>query len=260
MPVVTFDSNVWRPAGDPDLFPNDQSYKDFCSIRDAIIAGIVRGRLSESMFTLEGIMRNDRMRKLEEYTPKFDIVETIGNDGQVRITMSMGPDLTAHPGNTPYLEKHLQIASNLGFKIMRCPRIAAFINPDVSQENFVQSNNTPNNMNETFDSVTRKIEEMGAGMAWIKLIGSKHAMSNQAWFKGLANAPESESGIIASAVSEWADADTVSAHIAYRNDYLCTRDKGTKNSNSVFSESNRAWLETDYNVRFVTPEALAQLL
>jgi hypothetical protein len=51
---------------------------------------------------------------------------------------------------------------------------------------------------------------------------------------------EQERKEIERAISEWADGDTVAAHIAYGINVLCTEDRAGA---SIFDSSNRAWLE-----------------
>jgi hypothetical protein len=53
----------------------------------------------------------------------------------------------------------------------------------------------------------------------------------------------------------------VSAHVAYQNHYICTRDAAkAAGSNSVFSPANRVWLERDYGVKFISPVELGNLV
>ena len=66
---------------------------------------------------------------------------------------------------------------------------------------------------------------------------------------------------IQKAVAEWADRDTVAAHFAYTNSYLCSEDRGVSaGSPSIFDAINRTWLRATYGVEFVTLEELAALV
>ena len=63
------------------------------------------------------------------------------------------------------------------------------------------------------------------------------------------------------AFSEWADGDSIAAHIAYGLDIFCSDDVGNSNSiSSVLDNANRAWLSETYGVRFMTLEELANSL
>lgn len=261
MLLVTFDSNVWRPVGDPARFPNDPMHASFTKIHGALHSGQIEGRLSETVFTLEGIARADRKNLLSSYKPKIGITEEVLPGGRIHLGFSIGPDLTAHSGNNSYLSSHLNDALALGFKLMHCHRVAGFINPDIKAEWYAQTPIPTTDVANKFGEVGRKIEAAGAGIAWIKSIGTANAQSAEHWSQGLANAPSTEDKTIASAVAEWADGDMVSAHVAYQNHYICTRDTAkAAGSNSVFSPSNRVWLERDYGVKFVSPVELANLV
>lgn len=109
-------------------------------------------------------------------------------------------------------------------------------------------------------ALSREIEEgRKAGFYHIKSIGEKY--NHQDWRNGIKIAPHSENIKIEDAFAEWADGDSIASHIAYGNDYFCTRDEGkSAGSNSIFSERNREWLREEYGVKFVTPEEIAKKL
>lgn len=261
MLLVTFDSNVWRPVGDPSRFPGDPNHSSYKKIHAALQNGEIEGRLSETVFTLEGIARADRKKLLGGYKPKIGMTQDVRQDGTIELGFSISPDLTAHPGNNNHLNLHLNDALALGFKLMQCHRVGGIINQDIKPEWYVQtSESTTENANK-FGEVGRKIEAAGAGIAWVKSIGVANVQGTDHWSIGLANAPASKDKEIASAVAEWADGDMVSAHVAYKNHYICTKDvaKGA-GINSVFSQANRFWLERDYGVKVISPEELANLV
>ncbi len=261
MLLVTFDSNVWRPVGDPARFPNDPMHASFQKVHDALRNGDIEGRISETIFTLESIARADRKNLLGGYKPKISVIEDVLPDGQIRIGISIGPDANAHPGNNPYLSSHLTDALALGFKLMHCHRVAGLVNPDIKKELYASTTIPTSDIANKFGEVGRRIEAAGAGIAWVKAIGAVHAKPAEHWSNGLANAPSTEDRAIASAVAEWADADMVSAHVAYQNHYICTRDTAkAAGENSVFSTKNRLWLEKDYDVKFISPEQLENIV
>ena len=60
------------------------------------------------------------------------------------------------------------------------------------------------------------------------------------------------------AFSEWADGDSIAAHIAYGLDIFCSDDVGKSNpTNSVLDPNHRAWLTQIYGVQFMAFEDLA---
>ena len=57
---------------------------------------------------------------------------------------------------------------------------------------------------------------------------------------------------------EWADGDSLAAHVAIENDLLCAEDRGkSAGGPSIFDATNRAWLRSTYEVEFVTIPELA---
>jgi hypothetical protein len=253
--LVTFASNVWRSVADPSRFPNDSMHAAVSRIYAAILAGGVQGRLSETIFTLETIRRVDRRTFFGSYKPEIGVEESELANGTIRLQFTIGPNPSAHPGNNPYLTSHLSDALAAGFRLMRCPQVGSVMNPDLNPEWLVSGRN-PDWANK-FGEVGRKLESLGVGRARITAIGSRFAPAGAYWTQGLAMAPATEDKGIASAIAEWADGDTVSAHVAYENHYLCTRDVGKGSiDNSVFSKAHRAWLERDYGIAFVTPDDL----
>lgn len=252
--LVTFDSNVWRAAADPSRFPNNPEYAAFVRINAALKSGMIRGVLCETVFTLEGIARADRKNFFVSYRPKAKVTEEELPDGTIKLGFSLGPDNSAHPGNNSYLSSHLADALAVGFKLMRCPRVAGVQNSDLKDEWF---NPTLHEYANKFGEVARRLESAGAGIALIKTIGNKYASPTEPWFEGLTKAPSSEDTAIAKAVAEWADADSVAAHVANGNTYFCTNDIAVAaGTASTFSASNRQWLEAEYGVQFRSPTAL----
>jgi hypothetical protein len=151
------------------------------------------------------------------------------------------------------------VAIAAGFKLLRCPRVAGFDTEDLDAGWFLQPNDIPlSDILDRFAQVARRIEEASAGITTIQQLGARHAGPGEPWQRGLRNVPASDGHLLASAVAEWADGDTVAAHVAYRSHYLCTRDMGKgAGASSVFAPANRAWLTAEYGVQFVTPGELA---
>ena len=255
---VTFDSNVWRIVSSPDSFPNESAIAEFRTIHDAIAQGKIEPYLSETVFTLEGIKKSERHQFFTEYDPKINFGESGRTDGSIALSVGIGPDPNAHPGNNPYLTKHWEDAEKLGFKILHCTRIATATNPDLKPEWFVP---VTHDIAERFGTCGRDIETHGCGLSQLKAIGEKYAPSNRPWHAGISAAPDSEENAIAKAVAELSDSDAVSAHYAYGNDYVCTRDIAkAAGNNSVFSAVNRTWLEQKYGIKFITPKELGNLV
>jgi len=250
---ITFDSNVWRIISSPDKFPNEPSIEAFKAIRKAIDEKKITPFLCETVFTLEAIKRKDRKEFFSDYKANISSSVEEGENGELKLSLSMGPDKTAHPGNNSYLESHLNDAIEIGFQIIKLPRIAGIVNPDI-EAHFYQHSDLSSYHNKAF-KVCMEIEQKGAGIFHIKELGQKY---NAQWTTGIEQAPESDEGNIAKAIAEWADGDLVACHIAVGGDYFCTRDTAKKaGDKSIFSEDNLAWLKEEYNFHTISPEDLA---
>ncbi|GAF68909.1 unnamed protein product, partial [marine sediment metagenome] len=223
--------------------------------------GRLTGCLSETVFTLEAIQKADRRKFFTEYCPDVKTSVTDGEDGTIKLSFSIGPDPSALSGNNPYLAKHLQDALELGFKLMRCPRVSGIVNPDLKHEWFINLDDGTHEMANKFGAISRKIKSRGCGISDMKQIGSRYAPPNSHWIEGLKIAPDSENVAIIKAVAEWADGDSVAAHFAHDNAYFCTRDKAIgAGVSSILSENNREWLKSSYGIKFVNPKELANIL
>ena len=250
---ITFDSNVWRIISSPENFPNEPSIEDFETIRKTIEDNRITPFLCETIFTLEAIQRKNRKQFFSEYRLKIDTSEQVeGNE--IKLSFSVGPDRTAHPGNNSYLEKHLADAIAIGFQLIKLPRIAGVVNPDI-EEHFYKHINLGSYHDKVF-SVAREIESKGAGIFHIKELGNRY---NVHWMTGIEQAPGHEEGNIAKAIAEWADGDSVACHIAVGGDYFCTRDTANRaGSGSILGQANVAWLKEEHNFQIISPEDLAQ--
>ncbi|UAA40597.1 hypothetical protein KIH87_09760 [Paraneptunicella aestuarii] len=250
---ITFDSNVWRIISSPEKFPNEPSIEVFKAIRKAIEDSKITPFLCETVFTLEAIKRKERKRFFSAYKASINSSVEEGENGELKLSFSMGPDKTAHPGNNSYLEAHLTDAIEIGFQIIKLPRFAGIVNPDI--EAYYYQHSDLNSYHDKVHKVCREIEQKGAGISHIKELGERF---NPQWVTGIKQAPESEEGNIAKAIAEWADGDSVACHIAVGGDYFCTRDTAKKaGDKSILSEDNLTWLKQEYNFHTISPEGLA---
>jgi hypothetical protein len=83
------------------------------------------------------------------------------------------------------------------------------------------------------------------------------------WFEGLRRAQSNrERDQISRAIAEWADGDSVATHYGHGIDLFCTEDRAAQNAGrpSVFDEINKAWLQREYGIRFVSLSELAEML
>jgi len=244
---------VWRLVASPDKFPNDPSIEACRKIKENIEKGYIVPYLAETMFTIESIKRKNRKEFISKYKPQIICTERDQN-GSIINTSKIVKEYSMHPGNHPILAEHLNDAISLGFKIVRCPRIAGIINPEIEKLRFKITGNDLNNYHTKLFEVCGKIESKGAGFDHIKIIGEEY---DPIWIKGIDKAPDEEWPKISKAMAEWADGDSVAISIALECDYFCTRDKAINaGEKSVLSEVNLNWLNEEYNFKTVTPDEL----
>ncbi len=256
---VTFDSNVWRKVVSPSCFPKDPARKYYCRINKAVRYGLIRGYLCETVFTLEALERKGRRIFIANYHGSSNSSIEESPNGVVKLALSLGPDMSNQPKSTPHLSRHWSDGVSLGFQILRIPRIAGLVNQDIDEESYYEPENFSDYV-ERLSKVARDVEGRGCGFQVLKTIGVTYS-SNQKWMDGIRTAPSSEDNAIAKAVAEWADGDSVSAHVAAGNDYFCTSDEGkSAGSQSVLSPVNRAYLLEKHGVQFVSPEQFSSIL
>ena len=66
---------------------------------------------------------------------------------------------------------------------------------------------------------------------------------------------------VSRAIAEWADGDAIAAHYGYGMDYFCTEDEGRNaHGPSVLDATNRAWLQGEFGIKFVSLDEIAALL
>lgn len=259
---ITFDSNVWQIVVSPNQYPDDQAISSFQEINAQIRSGYLLGFLAEPVFTLEAIKKVDRREFFLKYSPPIKFQENIQEGGVANLSISIESDKASHPGNNTYLTTYLSDALQLGFKVLVSPRTAWIKNPDLQAEWFIKLAEAEVSLyREKFGLLVGEMKKRSCGSHDLEEIGKRYAGDNEHWTEGMKKAPALEDKAIVKAFAEWADGDAIAAHIAYKNQYFCTRDtaRGAGNK-SVLSAGNRHWLETDYDVEFVTPEQLAQIL
>jgi hypothetical protein len=264
MPIsVTFDSNVWRKIVSPDSFPKDLDAAAYRVIHSAIRNGKVKGYLGDSMFHLEAIPKKIRPEYFGEYKSNFEskVIDT-DHSGMIHMRVSIGSSTEGHSGNSDYLKRHLEDALSLRFTLLSSPRIGTPRNPDVLRSYYGDRNEVDIGLQQKlcFD-VFATLNELGCGIAVAKALGDSYKRGELTWMEALDNVPETEHHLVAKAIAEWADGDSIAGHISYGLDYFCTLDRGVSaGSKSVFSPANRAILEDRYQIRFVTPSELREIL
>ena len=116
-----------------------------------------------------------------------------------------------------------------------------------------------------YQSVLRELDGRGVGFVQVKQLARRfsiRAKVQEPWFQSLQRAADvHEVNAVNRAVAEWADGDSIAAHIGYGLDHFCTGDEGkSSGAASVFDVANRAWLAATYGVKFVTMTQLAAIV
>lgn len=256
---VTFDSNTWRKVATPINFPKDPIISDYLIIRNAIDDGTIIPFISETIFTLEAIKKGDRKQFFKNYKAAFDVNITEGKNGFINMQITIGPNKDAHPGNNEFLKEHFADAVALGFNIIHLPRLGGIVNKDIDGYRYEMSNEELTRYLDKVFEVGRRITELKAGVYEVEQLANKYNAT--AGIYGIGDAPDSDNGIIAKAVAEWADGDSVAAHIAIEGDYFCTNDIAISGGDkSVFSQKNLNILRNEYNFETINPTELAKIL
>jgi len=260
---VTFDTNTLRALvtafraqqqGNASAFAG----KPEMIVLEAIQTGKVLPRASDTVLTLEGVQRKDRVVYFGGYKPNISITESAGRDGSIKVSFSIAP------GTPPTLNKiqvdRLNDFVSLGGLFMLIPRIGSVPRPKTITDALVVEMADERKQREEWSAeLVRKIEAAQASIYHAKQLA--HRLNPQAvpWTAAFKNAVTSQDeNAVGDAIAEWADGDFIAAHYGYGNDVLCTdeRSKGAS-SFAAMSAENRAWLTADYGVRFMTLEELA---
>jgi hypothetical protein len=247
---VTFDSNVWQKVVKPSLARGTSFYDDFTTVHEALRAKQIQGFICETVGTLEAVRRAGRKAYFSSIKPIVE-VKTDDRAGQALLTINVGTNHNQHPGLASVLRERLELAFVLGMRLMRAPRIgipvpASFLDLSV----FADEVDVPTSAarDNRWGDVVETIEQRGVGSAVLRSLETEKKRKPEAM-------GEEE---FALAVAEWADGDSVAAHVAYSNDVFCTGDQGKSASGgSIFDADGRLWLAETHNVKFATITELA---
>lgn len=256
---IVFDSNVWQIIAIPDnqKYSKEKSIADFGKIRQAIIEKKIEAYLSESIFTIEAIPKNERQDFFSSQKLKIEYKDEVFSNS-VNTDFIIGPEKGIDLNNNTILKTFFYRAIELGFRIIRLPRIAVMQNEEINDFLYTLKDEEFSKYFEKATEVSIKIAEKGAGISQIEKIGKSYNPTD--WMKGLRNVPKTKHKIIEKAIAEWADGDSVALCIGLECDYFCTRDQAKKaGMKSVLSSKNVQWLEKDYGFKTISPEELAKI-
>lgn len=255
---VFFDTNVYRRILIPEEFLHDDKIEYIKKINQALVDKKIQGFLSETIFTLESIKKEDRQEYLANYTLESKVEETKIDFNHIQISIAMGSDRNKAPVLDHNRIKYLEKIKELDLKLIKLPRIVG-IPSNIPSEYYLNELNDEKLYQEHHNrkcKLARIIEKKGLGIACIKQLGLQN---NSLWHKGLQQVDSKKK--VAKAVAEWADGDSVAMCYGYSIPFFCTEDEG-KNSgmDSILSLDNRIWLQKDYGVNIVSLKSLCEEL
>lgn len=262
---VTFDSNAWQGIVCPDRFPNNEKLQFFTVLQRAITAGVIEPFLSETVVTLDAIPKRDRLIYLRDRPVPIQFKWS----GVYSCEITIGHSDDAHQGLIPVLSDRIRQALELGFRVIPVPRLGGLPRPvEIQREEFSVALSELDKANvwallQRISEAIEFIEGIGVGRAVLANIAGRiqrRVGSGEGdWFHGLDQPwDDQERKEIEAGFAEWADGDSVAAHIGYGIDVFCTEDQGKSAANSVFQPSCRSELGRRFGVEFSDLRALAQ--
>ena len=279
---VTFDTHYLDSVCRPERPPNNcRQMLPMRKVHDALTQGGIEGFYSVTMLTIEGMMRKDRagvfagtrtvmQPETTELTKNVDLPdavrETVGAADLETIRLETPVEQPDRKPLRPEPAARIRAAKAVGVKVLKAvPRIGAYHIKDPSGEYYLDPGEG-DALKAWIDkacAVARAIEARGVGIAQIKELGHRldESDSLSLWFQSLDRAGDKGMSKVPRAFAEWADGDSIAAHVAYGLDFFCSCDFGKSNPGaSVLDHANRAWLSETYGVQFATLEELAARL
>ena len=213
---VAFDSNVWQMAVTPSLANKTEFYANFVTVHDALRRKQIQGFISETVGTLEAIRKLGRKAYFSSIRPKVNVKVVNAAQGQAVLKIDIGTTHDQHPGLHRILEERLQLAIALGIRLMRAPRMAIPVPPlmlDLSVFADEMDVTTVAARDNRWGDVMSTIEQRGVGSGLLRSLQEKAG----------GRVDDIEEKAFARAVAEWADGDSVAAHVAYGNDVFARK-------------------------------------
>lgn len=245
---VSLDSNVWEAAF-------RSTAPECLAIRNALSTKEVEGFICEAAFRIEAIRKKERSVYFAQ--PKLSVScpgTFVTIDGIPHIHLfSIGSDDKQHPGLPAAQVNSLRFALATGIRLMRAIAWMGLPAPPELRDPSIFAA-------ETEDQRKEREQRQLEGYARITALGVGKAAFDAVGGWGTPPVKRATDKAFYKACAEWADGELVAAHIAYRNDVLCTNDQAGATGSSVFDAHNRARLTREFGVQFATTAELAELL
>lgn len=261
---VTFDTNTLDRAVRPELFAGEPLEADYQKVHQAIRSGSIQGFICDTMITLEGVQRKDRTAVFGSTTVRQSITEGVDDAGQHTIGLTLTVEQPKREALHPETLARIKAALDLGFRVLGAPRIAAPRMEDPENAIYVLEPDEAllSQRLDRFMEAATAIEARGLGAARGLALAQQFAQRanvTEPSYRSLgrASTPQEERAV-QKAIAEWADGDSVAAHIGYGFDVFCTEDRGrSAGGPSIFNDVSRAWLTATYGLNFLTLAELA---
>ena len=261
---VTFDTNCLERATRPERYPKDKLQPAYLKVHRALRTGAIKGYFSQTLITLEGVQNDDRVDVLGSTRLETRSYST----GPNAISLSIGVRQDQRPIH-PEHARCIVAARALGMKALRGPvRLGDSFTAKDEDGSLYERDDSVERMiarGEKENEVELAIAKRAVGRTIAVTLGlkfSQRAGHSEWWFAGLKRIQgPHERGEVNRAIAEWADGESIIAHIGYGFDLFCTNDNAKRgNVPSIFAPDNKAWLSSAYGVTFVTLEELAAKL
>jgi hypothetical protein len=265
---VTFDTNTLEKATRPERSVKDPLHPEYVTVHQAVTDGRIAGFFSETIISLEGIQKTDRSAVLGGTTmSQQEQITEHPATGQTVVTTTFTVKAPLRTPLHPEVAARIRAARNLGMRLLRAPRLGGYLidDPDGTVFAVEPGEAALEKRLRIYHSVLRKLDARAIGFAQIQQLASTFAARanvQEPWFQSLHRATDvHEKTSVIRAVAEWADGDSIAAHVGYGLDCFCTGDEGkSSGAPSVFDAANRAWLTATYGTRFATMAQLAAMV
>ncbi|WP_394753154.1 hypothetical protein [Crenothrix sp.] len=241
---------------------------EYFKIQQGLVSGSIEGFFCETIVTCEGIQKIDRAEVLSSMTLTSTRENMQNEVGEDVIKITIKPEMPKRKPLHPEVLSRLQAALKVGMRVLGAPRIGGVRIEDPNNVIYFQEVTNSVAQSERLDryhKAAMAIEGRGVGFAQIYSLAAKLAQRadvRELWYKSLGRTKDvHEENAVKRAVAEWADGDTIAAHIGYGIDFLCTEDNASKsNVNSIFNKENRDWLNEHFSVQIIGLSDLAKMI